>query len=109
MAQEGSDRRAAPSRVESAFHFARHTMPPGAAIAAYAGAALSGRSCRPAKDSVLALYDLMIHQKRSEEATAKLVAPDYIQHNPLIADGSFAEHGVRLRRRRQLIRRGERE
>ncbi|CAM2187509.1 Predicted SnoaL-like aldol condensation-catalyzing enzyme [Paraburkholderia sacchari] len=42
------------------------------------------------KNNVLALYDLMINQKRSEEATAKLVSPDYIQHNPLIADGSVA-------------------
>jgi predicted SnoaL-like aldol condensation-catalyzing enzyme len=42
------------------------------------------------KDNVLALYDLMINKKRSEEATAKLVSPNYIQHNPLIADGSVA-------------------
>jgi predicted SnoaL-like aldol condensation-catalyzing enzyme len=42
------------------------------------------------KDNVLALYDLMINKKRSEEATAKFVSPAYIQHNPLIADGSVA-------------------
>src|SRR5258708_37986266 len=42
------------------------------------------------KDNVLALYDLMINQKKSEEATAKFVHPDYIQHNPLIAPGSVA-------------------
>ncbi len=42
------------------------------------------------KDNVLALYDLMINQKKSEEATAKFVSPEYIQHNPLIADGSVA-------------------
>jgi predicted SnoaL-like aldol condensation-catalyzing enzyme len=42
------------------------------------------------KDNVLALYDLMINQKRSEEATAEFVSPTYIQHNPLIADGSVA-------------------
>ena len=42
------------------------------------------------KDNVLALYELMINQKKSEEATAKLVSPTYIQHNPLIADGSVA-------------------
>src|SRR6202167_2029396 len=42
------------------------------------------------KDSVLALYDLMINKKKSEEATAKFVSPAYIQHNPLIADGSLA-------------------
>ena len=42
------------------------------------------------KTNVLALYDLMINQKRSEEATAKYVSPSYIQHNPLIPDGSIA-------------------
>jgi predicted SnoaL-like aldol condensation-catalyzing enzyme len=42
------------------------------------------------KDNVLALYDLMINRKKSEEATAKFVRPAYVQHNPLIADGSVA-------------------
>ena len=42
------------------------------------------------KNNVLALYDLMINQKRSEEATAKFVNPSYIQHNPLIPDNSVA-------------------
>lgn len=42
------------------------------------------------KNNVLALYELMINQKQSEEATAKFVSPSYIQHNPLIPDGSVA-------------------
>jgi predicted SnoaL-like aldol condensation-catalyzing enzyme len=42
------------------------------------------------KNNVLALYDLMINQKRSEEGTAKFVHPSYIQHNPIIPDGSVA-------------------
>ena len=42
------------------------------------------------KNNILALYDLMINKKKSEEATAKFVCPAYIQHNPLIADGSVA-------------------
>ena len=42
------------------------------------------------KDNILALYDLMINQKKSEEAAAKFVSPAYIQHNPLIPDGSVA-------------------
>jgi predicted SnoaL-like aldol condensation-catalyzing enzyme len=42
------------------------------------------------KNNVLALYDLMINTKKSEEGTAKFVNPAYIQHNPLIADGSIA-------------------
>src|ERR1700720_2148236 len=42
------------------------------------------------KNNVLALYDLMINLKKSEEATAKFVSPAYVQHNPLIADGSVA-------------------
>jgi predicted SnoaL-like aldol condensation-catalyzing enzyme len=42
------------------------------------------------KNNVLALYDQMINRKNSEEATVKFVSPEYIQHNPLIADGSVA-------------------
>src|SRR5258708_9735145 len=42
------------------------------------------------KNSVLELYELMINTKRSEEGTAKHVRPSYVQHNPLIADGSVA-------------------
>jgi predicted SnoaL-like aldol condensation-catalyzing enzyme len=42
------------------------------------------------KNNVLALYDLMINKKKSEEGTAKFVSLVYIQHNPLIADGSLA-------------------
>src|SRR5260370_40210774 len=42
------------------------------------------------KNNVLALYEQMINQKKSEEATAKFVSPAYIQHNPLIPDGSVA-------------------
>jgi predicted SnoaL-like aldol condensation-catalyzing enzyme len=42
------------------------------------------------KDNVLALYDLMINGKKSEEGAAKFVGPTYVQHNPLIADGSDA-------------------
>jgi predicted SnoaL-like aldol condensation-catalyzing enzyme len=42
------------------------------------------------KDNVLALYELMINRKRSEEGTARFVSPGYVQHNPLIADGSDA-------------------
>src|SRR4029077_11533248 len=42
------------------------------------------------KDNVLALYELMINQQKSEEGTAKFVSSAYIQHNPLIPDGSVA-------------------
>jgi len=42
------------------------------------------------KDIVLRLYELMINQKKSEEATAKYLSPAYIQHNPLIGDGPAA-------------------
>ena len=48
------------------------------------------RSAMRNKDNVLALYDLMINRKKSEEATVKFVSPAYVQHNPLIADGSDA-------------------
>src|SRR5579872_6200487 len=39
-------------------------------------------------DNVLTLYQLMINEAKAEEGTARLLAPDYVQHNPLIADGS---------------------
>jgi predicted SnoaL-like aldol condensation-catalyzing enzyme len=39
-------------------------------------------------DNVLTLYQLMINENRAEEGTAKFLTPGYIQHNPLIADGS---------------------
>jgi predicted SnoaL-like aldol condensation-catalyzing enzyme len=42
------------------------------------------------KNNVLALYEMMINTKKSEEGTGKYVSPKYIQHNPLIADGSVA-------------------
>ena len=42
------------------------------------------------KDNVLALYDLMINQKKSEEGTAKFLSRAYIQHNPVIPDGPSA-------------------
>jgi predicted SnoaL-like aldol condensation-catalyzing enzyme len=48
-----------------------------------------GRAVRN-KSNILVLYDLMINKKKSEESTAKFVSPAYIQHNPLIADGSVA-------------------
>src|ERR1700689_940708 len=39
-------------------------------------------------NNVLTLYQMMINENRAEEGTAKFLTPDYIQHNPLIADGS---------------------
>jgi len=42
------------------------------------------------KNNVLELYELMINQKKSEEATAKFLSPAYAQHNPLIPNGSVA-------------------
>ena len=42
------------------------------------------------KDIVLRLYELMINEKKSEEAAAKYISRSYIQHNPLIPDGSEA-------------------
>jgi predicted SnoaL-like aldol condensation-catalyzing enzyme len=42
------------------------------------------------KDVVLRLYEMMINQKKPEEATARYLSPAYIQHNPLIGDGPAA-------------------
>src|SRR5271170_5657979 len=39
-------------------------------------------------DNVLTLYQMMINENNAEEGTARFLALDYIQHNPLIADGS---------------------
>jgi predicted SnoaL-like aldol condensation-catalyzing enzyme len=58
------------------------------------------------KDNILALYDLMINQKKSEEAAAKFVSPAYIQHNPLIPDGPVAlgQYFGKVTRERALAR-----
>jgi len=48
-----------------------------------------GRAVRKQEQCSRAL-ELMINTKRSEEGTAKHVRPEYIQHNPLIPDGSVA-------------------
>jgi predicted SnoaL-like aldol condensation-catalyzing enzyme len=45
------------------------------------------------KDNVLAWYDLMINQRKPEEATAGYVSPAYVQHNPIIPDGGDALDG----------------
>ncbi len=39
-------------------------------------------------DNVLTLYQMMVNENKAEEGTAKFLIPGYIQHNPLIADGS---------------------
>jgi predicted SnoaL-like aldol condensation-catalyzing enzyme len=41
-------------------------------------------------NNVLTLYQMMINENKALEGTAKLLAPGYVQHNPLIADGSAA-------------------
>src|SRR5216683_2373832 len=42
------------------------------------------------KNNVFELYELVINQKKSEQATAKFLSSAYVQHNPLIPDGSVA-------------------
>jgi predicted SnoaL-like aldol condensation-catalyzing enzyme len=41
-------------------------------------------------DNVLTLYQMMINENKALEGTAKFLTPGYVQHNPLIADGSAA-------------------
>jgi hypothetical protein len=41
-------------------------------------------------NNVLTLYQMMINKNKALEGTAKLLTPGYVQHNPLIADGSAA-------------------
>jgi len=40
------------------------------------------------KNNILAIYDLMINKKNPEEAVARFLEPQYIQHNPLVPDGA---------------------
>lgn len=40
------------------------------------------------KDNILAFYDLMINKKKADEAVAKFLVPQYIQHNPIVPDGA---------------------
>jgi len=41
-------------------------------------------------NNVLTLYQMMINESKAEKGTANFLVPGYIQHNPLIADGSAA-------------------
>jgi predicted SnoaL-like aldol condensation-catalyzing enzyme len=41
-------------------------------------------------NNVLTLYQMMINENSAVEGTARFLTPGYIQHNPLIADGSAA-------------------
>jgi predicted SnoaL-like aldol condensation-catalyzing enzyme len=41
-------------------------------------------------NNVLTLYQMMINETKAVEGTAKFLTPGYVQHNPLIADGSEA-------------------
>jgi len=41
-------------------------------------------------NNVLTLYEMMINENKAEEGTAKFLVSGYVQHNPLIADGSVA-------------------
>lgn len=41
-------------------------------------------------DNVLTLYQMMINENQAHEGTARYLDRNYIQHNPLIADGAAA-------------------
>ena len=58
------------------------------------------------KNNVLALYDLMINQKKPEIAAATFLAPDYIQHNPIVPDGAqgLAEFFAKVTKDRPSLR-----
>src|SRR5262249_3214756 len=58
------------------------------------------------KDNILGFYDLVINRKQAEEYVPSFIAPDYIQHNPLIANGpiALAHFFGRINRERALAR-----
>jgi predicted SnoaL-like aldol condensation-catalyzing enzyme len=52
------------------------------------------------KRNVVAFYDLMFNRCKPEEAVARYAGSEYIQHNPLLADGKrpFIDYFERMAR-----------
>ena len=50
------------------------------------------------KQTAMALYDLMFNRNEPREAAEKYIGDEYIQHNPLVADGveAFVEYFERM-------------
>ena len=77
----------------SAAMLAPHQAAQAQSVRAKAGLALVDPRDRNAArniNNVLTLYQMMINKDKAVEGTAKFLAPDYVQHNPLIADRSAA-------------------
>ncbi|HEX6471252.1 MAG TPA: nuclear transport factor 2 family protein [Streptosporangiaceae bacterium] len=64
----------------------------GVASTAFAPAAHAGRIGRLERNkrTVVAFYTLAFNGKRAQEAVNRYAGPQYIQHNPLFADGTKA-------------------
>src|SRR5580765_889565 len=69
---------------------------PNTCVQIYSGVGMS--DLEQNKKNVMAFYDLMFNQNEPAEAIAKYAGDEYIQHNPMVADGKqpFIDYFIRM-------------